>query len=66
MTWRELAAKVKRRIGLSPTPYFSRLTLHRAQGIVAQAQAKARDMENGKPVESPGANVSANATRRTR
>lgn len=55
MSWRELAAKAQQRLGgLSPIPYFSRASLFRAQRIVAQAAARAREREDQSPVTSPG------------
>jgi hypothetical protein len=46
MSWRELAAKRYNRIGAPDTPYFSRAQLFAAQGIVAEAQARADEAGN--------------------
>lgn len=66
MSWQQLAAKAVKRTGFAPTPYFSRASLYRAQNIVAQAAARARERQQNQPVETVGETPKADKPARIR
>jgi len=52
MSWRQLASKTIRRIGLQPVSYFHPAALRGAQLMVAQAGARARERSKSSPVDA--------------